>query len=105
MNIKNSLWAIALSSSLLLNPAIANELNSTKWEVYQLVWNKLIPTSEETMKNLKIKVIKCLEFNGNNNIKSTIYTSNEKNIIPTWFFWTLDKTELDLIKNNSTPCK
>jgi len=99
MNIKNSLWIIALSSSLLFNTAVADEINNTKWEVYQLVWNKLIPTSMDVLLNFEIKADKCLKFEWN-----TIYISDEKNIIPTWFFWELTEQEADLINKTSEKC-
>lgn len=104
MNIKNSFQAIALWSSLLLSPAVANKIDNTKWEVYQLVWNKLIPTTMDIMLNLWIKTKNCLKFTWDDNKTSIIYISDETDIIPTWEFSTLTKEELELVNKISEPC-
>lgn len=117
---KKILWASLLSIWVSLSPNIANSWEfwntmsdwlflseimpiekKVKNEVFQLVWNILIPTTFEDIK--KYKTYDCKRLDSENWVFD-IYLSNKKNIIPTDFFKELNLKELATILN-SPKCK
>lgn len=94
----NKLVSTALLSTVLgLSPAVSAAKDKVQKEVYQLAWDKLIPTTTSVLKNYKTNW--CVEYNW---VK--IYISDEKDVIPTWFYF--DVKDPDIIRIKSSPeCK
>lgn len=90
MNFKNTLITASAAVWIAVSPAIAQVQNETSGEVFQLVWQRLIPTDSETIQ--QYKTIWCKEFNGNK-----IYISQEADIIQTWFFFDISKKSVNKI--------
>lgn len=83
MNLKNALITASTVAWLALSPAVSQAKEKINEDIYQLVWNMLIPTNNDIIK--KYKTYWCKEYKW-----TKIYLSNKKDVIPTWFYFDLD---------------
>lgn len=90
-------WS-AISAWMFLSENIIPIQKKVKNEVFQLVWNKLIPTTSQDIK--KYKTYDCKRLDSEHWVFD-VYLSNNKNIIPTDFFRELNPEELATILNSS----
>lgn len=86
MQFKNALITMSATIWLSLSSAVIKAKEEVNENIYQLVWNMLIPTNSTILKNYK--TYWCKEYKW-----TQIYLSQKKDIIPTWFYFDLDKTK------------
>lgn len=99
MKLEHIATSSILALSISLSPAISQAKEQVSENVYQLVWNILIPTTQTILQQKEYQTYDCKNYNGVH-----IFFSDKKHIIPTDFFFHASDEMLQKIQNAPT-CK